>query len=401
MKKIFCIALFGIAFIIPMKAQDTVRYGDSCYLFKELTSNLLYNAYISCHRPFNGPEIKVCTAYTAVPVYGVAATMWLCPSDDTVTSWYTAYLYRDLDTCFELVDSSTAYSVKNMFLYSALQNGRLHEEYVPSLEFYFSHPHTMGGLFAVGLKRKIHQNNPFDTIGVYHIVHGIATGNDREYYGSPERHETITRTGGWWGVFFPIIQPERIRCEGAVAEVERGEGYAVVKWETDGDSSMLSVAPYGVDADSGLVTTVQGFRYMATGLDTGVYYAVRLRTQCHHTCHIHSDMTVWSGWGEPTYFYLGSVEPDTAGIGIRRAEATVDWSLTPNPARGSAEVSCGEEIEGVEVMTVKGETVLSIQRPETVGRCAVRLDLAGMERGVYIVRVTTARGVGVRKMVVE
>lgn len=186
-----------------------------------------------------------------------------------------------------------------------------------------------------------------------------------------------------------------------MAEVERGEGYAVVKWETDGDSSMLSVAPYGVDADSGLVTTVQGFRYMATGLDTGVYYAVRLRTQCHHTCHIHSDMTVWSGWGEPTYFYLGSVEPDTAGIGIRRAEATVDWSLTPNPARGSAEVSCGEEIEGVEVMTVKGETVLSIQRPETVGRCAVRLDLAGMERGVYIVRVTTARGVGVRKMVVE
>ena len=304
-----------------------------------------------------------------------------------------------MDTHFELVDSSTAYSVKNCFLYSGLYDGQLFEEYVPSLEFYFSQPHTMEGTFAVGLKRKVFSSGYPDTIGVYHTVNAAPTnGNDREYFGSPENRETLIRPG-WWGVYFPIIQPERIGCKAAEAEVsERGADYAVLEWVLDGDSCQLSIAPYDVPADSGTVVELTAGSYTATGLSTGLYYAARLRTQCHHRCHIHADMVVWSDWGAPTLFYVGDQEPDTGGVGIRQAESLPEVSLTPNPAHGSATVRCEEGVRSVEVLTVKGERLMY---QDVAGEKVCTLDLGGLAKGLYIVQVTTVQVTAARKLEVE
>lgn len=402
---------------MPAVSQNVVRYGDSCYLFKEVNSNFIavFNYTTMEIMPygstaFNGPSLKACVPNNEITVYGVAATMLLHPADDTVTSWYTAYLYRDRDTYFELVDSSTAYSDKNMYQYYATHNGQFYEEYVPSLEFYFSKPHVMNESFAIGLKRKIHAtSSPGDTIGVYEYVHACVTRADDERLFYPDHSPQLYY--GWWGGIFPIIQPERIGCEAAMVEVsERGEDYAVLAWDMEGDSCQLSIAPYDMPADSGRVVDLRSNGYTATGLDRGVYYAARLRTQCHHRCHIHADTVVWNSWGEPTLFYLGNQEPDTTGgVGIHRMVAETSFSITPNPAHGSVTVQCGEGIKKVELFTVKGERVNVTHAPALTATPSnlegelrsCSLDLTGLARGIYIVQITTAQGTAARKLAVE
>lgn len=405
MKKIILIFLLSVAIMAPTIAQDTVRYGDSCYLFKEVNSDFIagFNHTTMEIMPygstaFNGPSLKACVPNNEITVYGVAATMLLHPADDTVTSWYTAYLYRDRDTYFELVDSSTAYSDKNLYQYYATHNGQFYEEYVPSLEFYFSKPHVMNESFAIGLKRKIHAtSSPGDTIGVYEYVHAYVTRDDGEPLFYPDHSPQLYY--GWWGGIFPIIQPERIGCGAAVAEVnERGEDYAVLAWDMDGDSCQLSVVPYNQPVDSAAVVDLTDSSYTATGLSTGIYYAARLRTQCHHRCHIHADTVVWSDWGAPTLFYVGEHEPDTGGVGIRQMEYSPEVSVMPNPAHGSVTVQCEEGIRSVELLTVKGERILC---QNMAGKKTCTLDLGGLAKGLYIVQITTAQGTAARKLAVE
>ena len=256
----------------------------------------------------------------------------------------------------------------------------------------------MNGSFAVGLKRKIHSNGTiYDSIGVYEYVHAITSRDDSEPLFSPDH--SIQLAYGWWGGLFPIIQPERIGCK-AVAEVnEKGEDYAVLAWNMDGDSCQLSITPYDMPFDPGTVIDLQNNTYTATGLDSGVYYAARLRTQCHHHCHIHTDTVVWGNWGEPTLFYLGSQEPDTTGsLGIHQMSAEPSCSITPNPAHAIATVQCNAGIMGVEVLSVKGETLM---HKDVAGEQACTLDLAGLSKGIYIVQITTPQGTATRKLAVE
>ena len=198
---------------------------------------------------------------------------------------------------------------------------------------------------------------------------------------------------GWWGTIFPIIQPERIGCEAEVAEVSgRGEDYAVLEWDMEGDSCQLSVAPYGEPVDSGLVVDLTGRSYTAAGLDSGVYYAARLRTQCHHSCHIHDDTVVWSQWGEPAMFYLGSEEPDTTGVGIRRAEAPVELCVTPNPTDGRLTVRCEAVMTAVELYDMQGRAVLKAKGSGT----EAMLDLSALPKGTYVIVAHTAKGKATR-----
>ncbi len=197
---------------------------------------------------------------------------------------------------------------------------------------------------------------------------------------------------------FPIIQPERIGCTAAVPEViDRGEDNAVLSWDMEGDSCQLSIGPYDMPVDSGLVVNLRSNNYTATGLDSGVYYAAKLRTQCHHRCHIHADTVVWSDWGEPTLFYLGSQEP-ISGIGIHSTVIEPSFSLTPNPTHGSVTVQCDEGIMEVEIISMKGE---SLQHHNAVGAQSCAIDLTGLNKGIYIVQITTPQGTAVRKLAVE
>lgn len=379
-------------------AQDTVYHGDSCYLFNPGFETLVtLHPYDTCaYERHSGLHTCVQQYTVSQPtlVYGIAVT-YFRNSADTSTSGVPVTLYINADTAFVPVDSILRYSKRTNFMYVALRRGSTDtiRSVSPCYEYYFREPHLMGGAFYVG----------------YNLKNGLLAPDDR--YDMFTRALSLQADQHWlnlwdmrpfdpysWGCVFPIVQPERIVCEGAVVEVaERGDDYAVLEWAMGGDSCQLSVAPYDMPFDSGLVVDLTATSYTATGLDTGVYYAARLRTQCHHSCHIHADTVVWSDWGAPTMFYLGSEEPDTNRLGIRW-ESPVAFSLTPNPARGTATVRCDGGMASVVLLSVKGDIV---QRRELAGAEVCTLDLADLARGMYIVSIATPQGTAAQKLVVE
>lgn len=379
-------------------AQDTVYHGDSCYLFNPGFETLVtLHPYDTCaYERHSGLHTCVQQYTVSQPtlVYGIAVT-YFRNSADTSTSGVPVTLYINADTAFVPVDSILRYSKRTNFMYVALRRGSTDtiRSVSPCYEYYFREPHLMGGAFYVG----------------YDLKHGLLAPDDR--YGMFTRALSLQADQHWlnlwdmrpfdpysWGCVFPIVQPERIVCEGAVVEVaERGDDYAVLEWAMGGDSCQLSVAPYDMAADSGTVVTLAGNSHTVEGLDTGVYYAARLRTQCRHSCPIHTDTVVWSGWGAPTLFYLGREEPDTNRLGIRW-ESPVAFSLTPNPARGTATVRCDGGMASVVLLSVKGDIV---QLRELAGAEVCTLDLADLARGIYIVSIATPQGTAAQKLAVE
>ena len=74
----------------------------------------------------------------------------------------------------------------------------------------------------------------------------------------------------------------------------------------------------------------------------------------------------------------------------------VDFTLSPNPARGSVRLACREVMLGVAVVDVAGRTVAEM---EPRGTDAV-VDVSDLPTGVYTVRVTTAQGTATRRLAV-
>ena len=87
MKKII-LALTVMAFMMTVVAQDTVRYGDSCYMFNALHAPLrpwqvspgVYQAYDTSNY-INGMPPLLYIASNMVRVYGVAVTVFLREGD--------------------------------------------------------------------------------------------------------------------------------------------------------------------------------------------------------------------------------------------------------------------------------------------------------------------------------
>lgn len=129
--------------------------------------------------------------------------------------------------------------------------------------------------------------------------------------------------------------------------------------------------------------TVSQPRFLQS-LDRNAHYDFYVRARC--------DLpdTTWTDWSGPLHVHL-------ATAGIDGAEH-VEWSLTPNPAHGSATVRCEEGIRRVELLTVKGERILY---QDMAGERTCTLDLGGLAKGVYIVQVTTSQGTVARKLAVE
>ena len=129
--------------------------------------------------------------------------------------------------------------------------------------------------------------------------------------------------------------------------------------------------------------TTHAPRFIQT-LDRNTHYDFYVRARCDF------DTSKWSAWSDTLHVHLAS-------LNINATEA-VEWSLMPNPAHGSATVQCGAGIMGVDMLSVKGETVM---HKDVAGEQACTLDLAGLSKGIYIVQITTPQGTATRKLAVE
>ena len=179
----------------------------------------------------------------------------------------------------------------------------------------------------------------------------------------------------------PCTEVTGLRCQavggaGTVALVERDSGANNAAYE-------VSFGPSGTLPGEGTVTTVTVPRFVQS-LDRNAHYDFYVRARCDLAD------TVWTGLSGPLHVHL-------ATAGIDGAEH-VEWSLTPNPAHGSATVQCEEGIRSVELLTVKGERILY---QDMAGKQACTLDLTGLSKGIYIVQITTPQGTAARKLAVD
>ena len=185
---------------------------------------------------------------------------------------------------------------------------------------------------------------------------------------------------------YPILVLPCGEVTGLRCQAVGGAGtVALVEWDSGENNAAYEVSfgPRGTPPGEGTVTTVTVPR-LVHSLDRNTHYDFYVRARCDLAD------TTWTAWSDPLHVHL-------ATMSINGAEP-VDWSLTPNPAHGSAAVWCNEGIKSVELLTVKGER---IQYQDMAGERTCTLDLGGIAKGVYIVQVTTAQGTAARKLAVE
>ena len=109
------------------------------------------------------------------------------------------------------------------------------------------------------------------------------------------------------------------------------------------------------------------------------------------------------GWYCDIFYFPIFAEPGEEGEGEGGNSAVVDvnldsyTSLYPNPANESVNVVCSYKIKGYTLVDATGREVLS-------GKCnanSMALDLSSLQKGVYFIRLQTAKGSVEKKLLVE
>ena len=77
--------------------------------------------------------------------------------------------------------------------------------------------------------------------------------------------------------------------------------------------------------------------------------------------------------------------------------ASFAFNVFPNPASEQLNITCGEEMRSIALFNTAGQRV---RQMEPCGS-EVQIPLSGLPRGLYLLRVQTANGSAVRKVVVE
>ena len=213
----------------------------------------------------------------------------------------------------------------------------------------------------------------------YRIAPG--KGDSIQYWAEEECHYGVQTC------LYPILVLSCGEVTGLRCQTIGGAGtVAFVEWDAGVNDSAYEVSygPQGTPPGEGIVVTTSLPRYINT-IDRNMHYDFYVRARCDF------DTTVWTAWSEPLHVHLAS-------MAISDAEEPLVWSLTPNPAHGSATVQCEVGMTSVEVLTVKGERIML---RDMAGEQTCTLDLSGLSKGIYIVQVTTAQGTAARKLAVE
>lgn len=107
----------------------------------------------------------------------------------------------------------------------------------------------------------------------------------------------------------------------------------------------------------------------------------------------------------PSYVSVDAIriEPQICAADAGGPAASVEVALGPNPARGSVTVRVAPSQAGsvrVELLDLLGRRVAVVEETVGAGEASVRVPLAGVPAGVYVVRVATPDGRAVRRLTV-
>ncbi|MBO7623912.1 MAG: T9SS type A sorting domain-containing protein [Bacteroidales bacterium] len=82
---------------------------------------------------------------------------------------------------------------------------------------------------------------------------------------------------------------------------------------------------------------------------------------------------------------------------VQQVAQETSLNVFPNPASEQLNVTCGEEMRSIALFNTAGQRV---RQMEPCGSEA-QIPLSGLPRGLYLLRIQTANGSAVRKVVVE
>lgn len=378
-KKLYSVLLFMVI-ALPTWAQDIKRYGDGCYYYNPIISYLAAwgnGNNPDCHAAFSESCDGLGYEYVLpmqTTIYGIAIT--------SSTATNGVYLYKKLNNEVLLVDSVTNFSKVTQFQYSAKDvNGSVYDDTVPCYEYMFREPYALSDTIYLGYS---------NAINVILFV-AFDNSNIQNWINLSYIPAVMPFSSRYWGGIFPIIQDGCESCP-EVSEVNYtkvGNSAAIVQWEAGDNHSnwQICYGQQGFTLDTAQSVVCMAPRRALTGLSPTEHYDVYIRALCR--CCGRESRSPWSG---PFDLYLPAIGIDNAGLG---EEA---WSLTPNPAHGTAVVRCDGGMTTVELLSVKGDVV---QHHDLKGATASTLDLAGLAKGIYVVVLTTPQGSASRKLVVE
>lgn len=222
---------------------------------------------------------------------------------------------------------------------------------------------------------------------------------------------TDSRDAKLWGWAFPIIG---FRC-GPMRQywLDAYTGdRAIVRWRSVEEGTMYNVRLVGEDgSDTTYVTADTSIVF--SQLSDSVRYSVTMRKQCHYATSNY-DTTVYGEWAPGISFGTTINPDDTTGHGgggggggdtIHRGDEGIelsvaeDFSLRPNPATESVQMMFPATALGgrLSLCDLEGREL----RVRTVSATAMELDLRGLSTGVYLVKLATANGTVVQRLLVE
>ena len=446
----------------PVSGQDTVTFYDSVYLIKDKSPHLAWESNDTIVG--SGTLVLTVTDFpivyavadfpldTLTMIYGIAITL------DTVFSpslygYLGAYdFFSDTNRFFQLKlmikpsgkDSVADYVTidsmsmdcnglpplikQNKFQYTVdstdaiLKNTEGNHPVRSSFELYFKTPHTMTDTFYLGYWNDMHEpvpNNWNSFLTYYvpriHIPYEHKTGsyspNERYYFNECKYWngnyyndwETIIEYMGRlypWGLVFPIV---KLRCRGGLKGMDlydKGKGYARVVWDYDewDDTQHFEVRLDTVNTLTGdTVEVYHGFvddtLALFTGLAEGQAYRCSVRKSCRYATSSY-DTTLWSDTWQ-------HVEFATDIYGISQPDGT-DFSLSPNPASGTARLTLPRPIDEDATVVLRdlcGRTLATAVLPRGATELAIPLD--GLAPSAYLVQLTTPTALSTRRLVVR
>ena len=220
-----------------------------------------------------------------------------------------------------------------------------------------------------------------------------------------------------WGGIFPILEQaaaDTVSCPPAAKPyvLARSGNDVAIKWDTDQEHQLwqISFGPADVPPDSNnLFTNVSTTRTLGP-LDTAVHYAAYVRGQCHHHCAVH-DTILWGPWSDSLGIFIGAIadtassdttatdttSADTTGIRLTLADQLT--RLFPNPASQQVTVASSLGIASVDLFDLKG--TLRLHQSSDPSAHTITLDIAALDKGTYLIVISTPAGTTVKRLVVQ
>ena len=189
-------------------------------------------------------------------------------------------------------------------------------------------------------------------------------------------------------LLFPIIRRDCDSCPQVrgMQHIKAAANKVIFKWQrgTNHHDWQLSYGPAGTAPEAGTIVDVNQVISNSITFDPDSHYVAYVRARCRFARY------EYGPWSDPYTFSING------GNGIDDVSSN-DVTLTPNPAAERVTVSA-KGMQSIELLGVDGTVIM---RREGLMQDEYILDLKGLAAGVYMVRVSTAKGTATRRLMVQ